>query len=1041
MGSTPFSDLSYMDQQRKRVPVTFIPAPTPAAPAPTAKAPAPELTKPLPVIPVEAAPADMPPTDVVRKVSLPWQFLVAILLGLLVWITYSNSFQSLWTLDNKYIIQLDPRNKLATYENVGLVWTQDYWWPKGISGLYRPIPTLTYLLNWAEPFSWKAPEVSKDSKEYADWRRLYTKAAGFDPEQDQEKYHAKLKEQEKNPRSVRFAEWVLSWLPQGGGPRVDGTQAREIDQVRGFHWVNLIFHWFNTVLVYFLALRVSKRFWVAVFTAALFGVHPISTESITNIIGRADLFATFSTLAVTLLYIRQTETASDWRRAGLLFLMVLAGLFGFFSKESSVAGIALLLLWDVAFRVRAPRNGTIKEWAIAQVRRIDWQGVGGLAYFGLSTLAVILTFYFLFRKDADPKAPDTVWPHVGRFIACMAVLVFRMLYLAMPKDSLLNRIGAGIFALVVTVWLGWLYTPAFWLLPLLIILDELALGTAIPAMRDWRDRVRPFVRWAMPYAILLPAVLVMFTVRHYVFFTSTPPEEPFLDNPLRGHPITAVINGESVEKGLAGNHFIRSRMTAVDVLGKQIWLLVWPMNLATDYSFDQIPLFNFSFKWHNVRAILVLFAILAVVAAAVWARIRGHRAIFFWVFLFFFNYGPTGNFLILIGSIMAERFMYLPLIGFAGAVVLGLDAVLRRGKIPLDFTAGEQPWPRPWWRFAGHGVLSVVVTLGAIRAYHRNFVWQTDRTLWEAAIQKSPRSFRCYQSLAFALFEESPRIYIDRMIRLDEEGLKLLDSLPNDMNSSRLYLHLGMYYTIKGDLVAKPDSRGVIAQNDEAMRWYEKAAFILERGSSIDRTFNEVNRARDIARGKAQSPDQVADVGLSPVYTYLSVAYMKLGRWEEARLASRYCIHMDPQDVDAYIRIAECYLRMGNPREAAVWLLQAILIREDRMDAWQMLVNIYNSINTEQVPPYIVQEGSRPKLVTQNSMVRDHLCSAYREFVRTFRLCLRDDLARQSADAAKNAYQFPAALFDPIFEEKLERPVPPTPLFYDPKKSGPRIDP
>ena len=42
------------------------------------------------------------------KIHWIWHVMVSVMLAVMVWITYSNSFQSLWTLDNKYIIQLDP---------------------------------------------------------------------------------------------------------------------------------------------------------------------------------------------------------------------------------------------------------------------------------------------------------------------------------------------------------------------------------------------------------------------------------------------------------------------------------------------------------------------------------------------------------------------------------------------------------------------------------------------------------------------------------------------------------------------------------------------------------------------------------------------------------------------------------------------------------------------------------------------------------------------------------------------------------------------
>src|SRR4051812_43937140 len=83
--------------------------------------------------------------------------LVAIALFGTVWASYNNSFQSGMVLDNKYIIEeyykallrADAKHELLSWKQIGLIFQNDYWWPKGISGLYRPITTFTYWLDYA----------------------------------------------------------------------------------------------------------------------------------------------------------------------------------------------------------------------------------------------------------------------------------------------------------------------------------------------------------------------------------------------------------------------------------------------------------------------------------------------------------------------------------------------------------------------------------------------------------------------------------------------------------------------------------------------------------------------------------------------------------------------------------------------------------------------------------------------------------------------------------------------------------------------------
>jgi len=65
----------------------------------------------------------------------------------------------------------------------------------------------------------------------------------------------------------------------------------------GYHWVNLALHEVNVALVYVLGILVLGEIAPALALAAIWGLHPLLTEAVTNIVGRADLLAAFGVLA------------------------------------------------------------------------------------------------------------------------------------------------------------------------------------------------------------------------------------------------------------------------------------------------------------------------------------------------------------------------------------------------------------------------------------------------------------------------------------------------------------------------------------------------------------------------------------------------------------------------------------------------------------------------------------------------------------------------------------------------------------------------
>src|SRR5439155_24422640 len=100
------------------------------------------------------------------------------------------------------------------------------------------------------------------------------------------------------------------------------------------------------------ALALSGRLWASAAAAAPFGVHPIGVESVTNAVGRAELFATIAALGGLLLHVRAARSQGWWKVPWLAALMLLA-MGGVFSKESAVLVGGVIVLYDLCTLTRA----------------------------------------------------------------------------------------------------------------------------------------------------------------------------------------------------------------------------------------------------------------------------------------------------------------------------------------------------------------------------------------------------------------------------------------------------------------------------------------------------------------------------------------------------------------------------------------------------------------------------------------------------------------------------------------------------------------
>jgi hypothetical protein len=164
----------------------------------------------------------------------------------------------------------------------------------------------------------------------------------------------------------------------------------------------------------------------------------------------------------------------------------------------------------------------------------------------------------------------------------------------------------------------------------------------------------------------------------------------------------------------------------------------------------------------------------------------------------------------------------------------------------------------------------------------------------------------------------------------------------------------------------------------------------------IDRAFNDDNRARELARGT--SPDVISDVGRQDLYWHLGTSYLRVGRLEPARDAFRYMSRLTPSNPDAYLGIANVHVTTGAFDEAAVALLQVLLLDNARVEASAALGGVYSQIDAAGCA--VREADGQSQLDFQCPIVHDHLCRAFLGLAETFVAAKQSSVSMQSAETA-----------------------------------------
>ena len=544
-------------------------------------------------------------------------------------------------------------------------------------------------------------------------------------------------------RPLTTFSYLVNYAVLGNGPRP-----------AGYHWVNLALHEVNVALVYALGVVIFGGTAPAWALAAIWGLHPLLTEAVTNIVGRADLLAAFGVLAGLLCHVKGASAAGR-RRVAWLAGLAAAQAVGLFSKENAAVLPGIMLLYDLTWPERA----------------------------------------------------------------------------------------------------------------------------------TWRRRVAAYAAVALPIAAYLS-----------------------LRSGLHWHAVIEVTENPLVSAG-----FWTTRLTAVKVIGKYLWLFAWPARLSADYTYNSIPLFDWRvWNWEDAKAIMALAvclgaALLVVLLAVRWRR-TGKPLLFFLVF-FFVALSPTSNLVFLIGSIMAERFLYLPSVGLAGCIVAAVYVLGRRRSLQRRVVA-----PVAW------AALGVVCLVFAARTYARNFDWQDSVSLWTSAVDVCPGSARSHYNLAKEL-ERMPG-------RLPEAIAEYREAVRIEPDRADAHDNLGNALS------------GIPGRLPEAVAEYREAVRLQP---------DRAEAHNDLANGLARTP----------------------GLLSEAIAEYQAALRLEPRNAEVHYNLANALVRIPDRLPEAIAEYQAALrIQPDHPDAHNNLGEALSGISgrmSEAIAEYRAALRIQPELVAAHN--------------------------------------------------------------------------
>ncbi len=319
-------------------------------------------------------------------------------------------------------------------------------------------------------------------------------------------------------------------------------------------------------------------------------------------------------------------------------------------------------------------------------------------------------------------------------------------------------------------------------------------------------------------------------------------------------------------------------LSAVALVGKYIEKLFWPAELCAYYVFH---------KGTSLLEPRVLVGIGAIAACAIIFALlfRRSRIAAFGLIWFFVTLAPVLDVRYLAGNVFAERYLYLPSVGFCW----------------LAGWAGVELWRsldgrQHFWRYMLAGASSIIALLLVVRVVTRNRDWRSDEALYNQTLEVSPTATNIRENLGVVAWNHG---------RIDEAEKEWTIALKLNPNSPITLTNLGLIYASR-------------KQYQQAEHYFRAA--ILHKPDYTDPHLNLGSMEMDQGRLEEAELQLRAAVALSPLipscHNKLGKLYVKEGRLDEAARQFQQSVDAAP-NFRGYDGLGDVYLKQQDLARAA----------------------------------------------------------------------------------------------------------------------------
>jgi tetratricopeptide (TPR) repeat protein len=254
---------------------------------------------------------------------------------------------------------------------------------------------------------------------------------------------------------------------------------------------------------------------------------------------------------------------------------------------------------------------------------------------------------------------------------------------------------------------------------------------------------------------------------------------------------------------------------------------------------------------------------------------------------------------------------------------------------------------------------------------------------------------------------------VEALIAHGEQALAIMDDppLPLDLQESSIPMLLGIFYKTK--------AQQIVGGREQAETWYQRAAAMFERSTTIQVAQNEQYHAAARARGIAD--DDVPELGSWELPYQLGDLHMLLGEPKKAVEDFARLRRLQPLSAVTHVSVARAASATGDFDGAARALAIAVTLGKNDQPTQRMVIDTFRRLDPNGCAVSI--HGDHAELDGKCPIVRTHFCDAYVELMQLAMRAKQWYLARRVGEATIKTGDCDAAQFEKLLAQvAMEQP-------------------